>query len=395
MFDMDLLKQRLYIAQKIAEELTGTITEEDSKKLSLWLEEDESHRYEYEKIRESLVSDTSAWDSQEEGLRLVDSQWEKVNYHIFRKNILLLKWSRYVAAVLIPLFIALFFFLGEYSNQISEDTIVVSSIMSGKVTAQLELSDGKKILLDNESNFKVNEICGIDIHTADNTLKYEGVLDTIISQSEEVKYNTLTVPRGGEFVLSLGDGTRVWLNSESKLRYPVCFTDKERRVEMLGEIYFEVAKNEDVPFIVSANGVDISVIGTNFNVSTYRNEVVTTLVEGKVKLRRGSENVILLPNQQAVLTPNNKFNIKEVNARNYTLWKDGVFYFEDANLDTILETMSRWYNVNIFYMNPSLKTRRFSIEIKRYENINDILRKIEQTKCVRFKVNGRTINVYK
>ncbi len=391
MFDMNLLKKRLYIAHKIAEELTKTITEEDFKELTLWIEEDESHREEYNRIRASLISDTAAWEAQEEGLKLVDSQWEKLNSHIFRKNVRFIKWSRYAAAVLLPLFIALFFFINEDSKKTREDSIL--SIEPGKVTAQLELSDGKKVILDSESNFNVKEICGIDVRTIDNMVKYGGV-DTVVNPSEEIKYNTLTVPRGGEFLLSLGDGTRVWLNSESRLRYPVCFTGKERRVEMSGEVYFEVAKNEYKPFVVTANGVDIRVLGTSFNVSTYTDDIVTTLLEGKVQLNNGSESIVLLPNQQAVLSEN-RFHIRDVNARNYTLWKDGIFYFEDTELDTILETMSRWYNVNIFYVNSSLKSRRFSVEIKRYENISEILQKIEQTRCVRFKVNGRTINVYK
>ena len=193
--------------------------------------------------------------------------------------------------------------------------------------------------------------------------------------------------------MELADGPRVWLNAESRLRYPVVFMGEERKVEMEGEVYFEVAKNREKPFIVTVNGVDIRVLGTSFNVSAYQEEVVTTLVEGKVQLKRGDEQVVLSPNQQAIWS-DDKFKVKQVDARNYVLWKEGIFYFEDVDLERILDDMARWYNVNIFYMNSTLKKMKFSVEIKRYEDINEILRRIEQTKRVKFEIKDRTINVY-
>ena len=177
------------------------------------------------------------------------------------------------------------------------------------------------------------------------------------------------------------------------MRYPVALTGKERKVEMEGEVYFEVAKNKEKPFIVTVNGVDIRVLGTSFNVSAYQEDVVTTLVEGKVQLKKGNEQVILSPNQQAIWS-DDEFRVKQVDARNFVLWKERVFYFEDVDLETILDDMARWYNVNIFYMNPALKEMKFSVEIRRYGDINEILRRIEQTKRVKFEIKDRTINVY-
>lgn len=136
-----------------------------------------------------------------------------------------------------------------------------------------------------EISLQLEEEGGTRILTSDNRVKYSGK-DSLAGQSTEVKYNTLIVPRGGEFSLELADGTRVWLNAESRLRYPVAFTGKERKVEMEGEVYFEVAKNKEKPFIVTVNGVDIRVLGTSFNVSAYQEEVVATLVEGKVQLKK-------------------------------------------------------------------------------------------------------------
>ena len=271
-------------------------------------------------------------------------------------------------------------------------TVVVAEIEHGSAKARLELADGRKVNLDQETCLQLEEVDGTKILTTDNMVKYAG-RDSLAACSMEMKYNTLIVPRGGEFALELMDGTRVWLNAESKLRYPVNFVGNERRVEMAGEVYFEVAKNEEKPFIVTVNGVDICVLGTSFNVSAYQERVITTLVEGRVRLTRGNEHVVLAPNEQAVWSGDG-FDVRQVDARNYVLWKEGIFYFEDVDLETILDDMSRWYNVNIFYVNPALKVKKFSVEIKRYENINEILRRIEQTKRVKFEIKDRTINVY-
>ena len=281
--------------------------------------------------------------------------------------------------------------LNEEKQQEMED-ITVAKIEHGSMKAQLVLANGKKVDLRPETNLQLEEVGGTRILTSDNRVKYSGK-DSLAGQPAEVKYNTLIVPRGGEFSLELADGTRVWLNAESRLRYPVVFMGEERKVEMEGEVYFEVAKNREKPFIVTVNGVDIRVLGTSFNVSAYQEEVVTTLVEGKVQLKRGDEQVVLSPNQQAIWS-DDKFKVKQVDARNYVLWKEGIFYFEDVDLERILDDMARWYNVNIFYMNSTLKKMKFSVEIKRYEDINEILRRIEQTKRVKFEIKDRTINVY-
>ena len=267
----------------------------------------------------------------------------------------------------------------------------VAAITPGVVKARLELADGRKVELDHGTQLRIKEIGGTEIETSEKMIKYTGK-DSVTAGE---RFNTLIVPRGGEYALELADGSRVWLNSESTLKYPVCFAGDMRKVEMTGEGYFEVAKNVGKPFVVTVDGVDVRVLGTSFNISAYREEVVTTLVDGKVQLRRGMDSVILFPNQQGGWSKEKKaFEIKQVDARNYTLWKDGIFYFSDMDLETILDDMARWYNVNIFYVNPALKVKKFSVEIKRYENINEILRRIEQTKRVKFDIKDRTISVY-
>ena len=387
---MDLLKKRLDIARLVAEELTGTIDEKNRIVLSRWLDEDERHRKEYTNILESLKTGNEVWKDQERGRQIMESRWRTVKSHTIRKTVRWITWSKYAAVILLFVSMGIFWFVNEKKQEV--ENVTVAKIEHGSMKAQLVLANGRKVDLVPETNLQLEEEGGTRILTLDNMVKYSG-MDSLVGQSAEVKYNTLIVPRGGEFSLELADGTRVWLNTESKLRYPVAFTGEERRVEMDGEVYFEVAKNREKPFVVTVNGVDIRVLGTSFNVSAYQEDVVTTLVTGKVQLKKGDEQVVLLPNQQAIWS-DDKFKVKQVDARNYVLWKEGIFYFEDVDLETILDDMARWYNVTIFYVNPTLKKMKFSVEIKRYEDINEILRRIEQTKRVKFEIKDRTINVY-
>ena len=387
---MDLLKKRLDIARLIAEELAGTIDERDRAVLTRWLDEDERHWKEYTNILESLKTGNEVWKDQERGRQIMESRWRTVKSHTIRKTVRWITWSKYAAVILLFVSMGIFWFVNEKKQEV--ENVTVAKIEHGSMKAQLVLANGRKVDLVPETNLQLEEEGGTRILTLDNMVKYSG-MDSLVGQSAEVKYNTLIVPRGGEFSLELADGTRVWLNTESKLRYPVAFTGEERRVEMDGEVYFEVAKNREKPFVVTVNGVDIRVLGTSFNVSAYQEDVVTTLVTGKVQLKKGDEQVVLLPNQQAIWS-DDKFKVKQVDARNYVLWKEGIFYFEDVDLETILDDMARWYNVTIFYVNPTLKKMKFSVEIKRYEDINEILRRIEQTKRVKFEIKDRTINVY-
>ena len=387
---MDLLKKRLDIARLIAEELAGTIDERDRAVLTRWLDEDERHWKEYTNILESLKTGNEVWKDQERGRQIMESRWRTVKSHTIRKTVRWITWSKYAAVILLFVSMGIFWFVNEKKQEV--ENVTVAKIEHGSMKAQLVLANGRKVDLVPETNLQLEEEGGTRILTLDNMVKYSG-MDSLVGQSAEVKYNTLIVPRGGEFSLELADGTRVWLNTESKLRYPVAFTGEERRVEMDGEVYFEVAKNREKPFVGTVNGVDIRVLGTSFNVSAYQEDVVTTLVTGKVQLKKGDEQVVLLPNQQAIWS-DDKFKVKQVDARNYVLWKEGIFYFEDVDLETILDDMARWYNVTIFYVNPTLKKMKFSVEIKRYEDINEILRRIEQTKRVKFEIKDRTINVY-
>ena len=209
---------------------------------------------------------------------------------------------------------------------------------------------------------------------------------------EAVSWQTLDVPVGGEYRFALPDGTRVWVNSASSVRFPNRFAGERREIYMTGEIYMEVAHDAARPFIVHTDDKSVRVLGTKFNVAAYGAEVVTTLVEGRVAVEAGSKRVTLEPDRQAVWD-GKQMEVRQVDASNYGLWRKGIFYFEDRRLEEILEALARWYGVEVFYVNPETKDMRFTVEIKRYENIDAILRRIAQTERVHFGVSGRTVTV--
>ena len=377
------LKERYRMAELIAGKIAGILSDEEMALLEKWRQVSSGHEKEYERIIQRLKTDLRDTHRLDRG-----REWELFENKLPRKRRILRAWYAVAAAVLVAMVTIVVF----RTEKVEPATPLVETVSKGmkERKAILILGNGERINISDSTLNVLVETGGTEVFASGDIIKYNRK-DTM--NLSTVEYNTLVIPRGGEYELELADGTRVWLNTESKLRYPVAFTGEERRVEMDGEVYFEVAKNREKPFVVTVNGVDIRVLGTSFNVSAYQEDVVTTLVTGKVQLKKGDEQVVLLPNQQAIWS-DDKFKVKQVDARNYVLWKEGIFYFEDVDLETILDDMARWYNVTIFYVNPTLKKMKFSVEIKRYEDINEILRRIEQTKRVKFEIKDRTINVY-
>ena len=212
-------------------------------------------------------------------------------------------------------------------------------------------------------------------------------------------FNTLRVPRGGQFRLTLSDGTRVWLNAASTLRYPVYFSGSERNVTLTGEAYFEVSKDPARPFHVRANEQTIEVLGTAFNVAAYPDELTTTtLVEGKVNVFLTEEPEItttLLPGYQSILIEDPvRLEPRRVDPALYTGWKDGTFVFVDQPLEAMMQTLARWYNVEVVFTRESTKKLSFTGEIERYQEFEKVLFLIEKTNEVSFTIQGRKVTVH-
>ena len=208
-------------------------------------------------------------------------------------------------------------------------------------------------------------------------------------------FHMLEVPRGGEYFMTLEDGTKVWLNAETELRYPVRFQKDRREVEVVGEAYFEVAKDANRPFIVHASGMNTRVLGTSFNVKAYTGEErQTTLVKGRVEVSYGTQRVKISPGEQVTLK-GEELEVQEVDTQVSTGWKNGLFVFDDQSLENVLQELGRWYDVHIFIANEGVKQLKFTSNFPRYENIDRVLDIIELAACVKCEIKGRTIVVRK
>ena len=270
---------------------------------------------------------------------------------------------------------------------------VMSEIEAGTPRAVLFMEQGERIDLSLLAGDTILNKGDVRIRLdSSKSVTYEQVKGT----PAKVEYNTIVVPRKGEYQLILADGSKVYLNSESRLRFPTCFEGKERRVYLEGEGYFEVARDSAKPFIVEAKEVDVRVLGTSFNVNTYVSEraIRTTLVSGKVRVgdRLTGKGEVILPGQQ-VVWKDGVFATKEVDTSIYTAWIDGKFYFEGATLEEITAQLERWYDIDFFFTSDNVKHFAFAGVINKEYSGNKIFSIIEKTTQVHFNVNGRVVTV--
>jgi len=278
----------------------------------------------------------------------------------------------------------------------ANDRILAQNIGQMKNTSkvQLKLNSGEIIELD-----KLQEQAllkdSVLIKNESHTLIYNS--DSVTSVN--VQYNTLTLPRGTEYNIVLADGTKVYLNADSEIRYPVTFVDNKREVELKGEAYFVVAKNEQQPFLVRVNDqISVRVLGTSFNVTAYPDQkrIVTTLEEGSVQVEYGEKSVNITPGEQAVYDKKNGYlKVKEVDTQLYTSWKDGYYKFSNATLEEIMETLTLWYDLNVFYVNPEVKNLEFTGRLKRYDDVKGLFKKFEDTGLVQFCLKGNNVVINK
>lgn len=214
-----------------------------------------------------------------------------------------------------------------------------------------------------------------------------------------VEYHTVMVLKGGEYHVVLADGTKVWFNEETELKYPVAFVGEKREVYLKsGEVYFEVARDEKCPFIVHTGNGDIRVLGTQFNVKYLTDQkVATTLVKGSVQVKKGDAEVILQPNQQAVVGEVvSKIPVMDVeDVEEIVCWKDNMFFFRDVELEQIMDKLAEWYGFTVFYETPETKSEKFFVRIDKYAEVNGILEVMSEVSNVKFKISGKTVSVYK
>ena len=283
------------------------------------------------------------------------------------------------------------------SGEIEEKPVQVAkkvTIQPGKSQAILVLSSGEEVAMGNVSR---------QLEEKDGTSVVVSETGRISYQSAEGKggitkdtarvMNRLVIPRGGEFNLTLSDGTRVWLNAETELRYPVQFNGKERVVYLKGEAYFEVSKNKEKPFLVQVDDMSVKVYGTEFNVNTY-NKIETVLVTGSVGMNQGGKEVLLKPNQKGVFDQvSGKITVEDVDVLAYVSWKNGDFIFRNESLNSIMDKLSRWYGLEVLYQDAGLQDVRLSGNLKRYKDVRELFVSFEKISDARFKVQGNKVIV--
>jgi transmembrane sensor len=265
-------------------------------------------------------------------------------------------------------------------------------ILPGTNKAELILEDGSSVSLDSAGNGNIASQGNMNVKSVNGHIVYTPT--TTNANSNALAYNILRTPKGGFYQLTLADGTKLWLNAASSLRYPVTFSNTERVVELNGEGYFEVAKDSKRPFKVLVKGMNIEVLGTHFNVMAYDNEtaVKTTLLEGSVKVHGTGNDALLSPGQQAKQTAAGKMEIVNgVNLEEVVAWKNGYFHFERTGLEELMRQIERWYDVEVIYDGP-VQQRAFGGKISRNSNIKDVLRILALSK-ISFRIENKTIIV--
>lgn len=385
----------LYYADLISRQINHGLTPEEQQELDIWKEADPSNQLVYDSLREG--------DAQQSAIDFmnslsVDAAWNKVSTASgisqsgpvvmdsarFRKYY---AWAAAAAAVVL----ACFFVLKTKMDQPVQTVGFPVEIFPGGTKATLTLADGKVIFLDGLTNGDIAAEGNVRVIKMDGTLQYNASND-----NTEITYNTIQTPRGGKYQLVLADGTVVWLNAASSLRFPVVFRDNERQVELMGEAYFEVKKGEK-PFRVSLqNGSQIEVTGTAFNVNAYQDETLlkATLFEGKINFLMQDKTQALLPGQQARIT-NGQTGIKVldgIDVDEEIAWKNDLFIFKGEDVKSIMREICRWYDIDVVYKGK-LNLETFSGIVSRKSNLSQVL-KIMEEGGVRFAIEGRTIVVF-
>lgn len=390
-----------YISKLIVKSVLDQLSEEETIKFESWLNIPGNQKF-YNRIlnEEHLKEKTELYRSLDKEVayqNLIKRIEDKRHHFNIYPATHFKNFFKYAAVALLLLTAGYFAFYNSDSVEQPESIFTkVLDLKPGYNKATLILEDGTEI--DLEKNEFVKQQTLAKIKNQDNTLiyKYHGKPDSVAG-SETIRTNTLFVPIGGIYKLVLPDGSSVWLNSSTSLRYPTAFNGDQRVVELSGEAYFDVVKNENKPFIVKTKSRDILVLGTSFNISAYNDDgyFAATLSEGKIKLtHEDTESVFLKPGEQALVayTSLDQTQVLEVDAKLYSTWKDGTFFFENESLDNILRKVGRWYDFKIEFSDPSLKKINFTGLASKEFPAKVLLDRISKSSNIIYEINQNVEN---
>lgn len=400
--NQERIEEALYIAKLIKRQMDGSISAEDQYVLDQWLERNEHNKQLFKNITNPATLQEGLFELEKydteasaEGLfgeagLLFPPPYKKNRGR--GKQIKIYRWM--AAACFIAIFAGMTYFILEGHKQttiVQTGSQANETIVPGSSKAVLTLADGSMVVLDSAMNTNLSQRGKNDILKVQRgQLVYKSM-----PAAKQLTYNKISIPRGGEFRLVLSDGTKVWLNSASSIRYPVAFAGKERRVELDGEAYFEVTHNASKPFKVAVNGTEIQVLGTHFNINAYKEEpgLRATLLEGSIKLLTSTgRSVIIKPGQQAEVDDDNHIKVNDhVDIQQVVAWQKGLFEFDNTPLTVIMGQISRWYNVDVVYEGqPGKET--FGGGINKRQPLSTVLKLLEAN-GVQFKLEGRTLIV--
>jgi ferric-dicitrate binding protein FerR (iron transport regulator) len=366
----------------IVKKINNTLSQSELDVFNTWYNEKVEHQNYFENVKENYANDISHID--------IEKGWQQISTKLNVPKQRKINW-RHAAAIIIFLSSS-YFYLTKSGFLESETTIIVNNnVEAGTDKATLTLEDGTSIALQKGKQYESDNV------------KSDGE-DLIYKEQdnskEEIAYNYLTIPRGGQYHIKLSDGTEVWLNSESKLKYPINFIKGEsRKVELLyGEAYFDVSPStfhKGSKFEVTTKQQEVKVLGTQFNVKAYKdeNKIFTTLVEGKVLVFNGANEKTLKPTDQSIISnKNSEISITTVNVYDEISWKEGVFSFKDMPLKDIMKVLSRWYDVDVVFVNKNLKNEEFFGVLKKNQNLEEILSTIKSTNFIKnYEIKNKTI----
>ena len=306
-----------------------------------------------------------------------------------------IRFGKYAAVLLLPLLVIGVMYLQLHESGSGMGS--VETIASGTRKAYLIMGDGTSVSVENQQQRLLEEKDGTKINVQKEHITYE---NAIANKKSALIYNELVIPRGGEFSLTLSDGTVVYLNAESKLRFPVQFDGNNRIVELEGEGYFQVVHDENAPFVVKTAGMNVQVLGTEFNVSAYTEDTViqTTLVNGSVRVSSNDSDktVVLKPGEQVECRrQGNGLQVRDVDVSSVIAWKDGRLRFEEKPLCEVMKSVARWYDVEVVYLDEEVKWYPFGCNFNRHSTIEPLLKVFEATGTVETRVEGRKIFIKK
>ena len=377
------------IDEKLLAYLLDELDDVGREEVKAWLEESEGNKEYFREFQRVYLE--FQWG--------VYAREVKSDFNLLRKKLRkrssLQVWYGVAAAVVILLSVG--GILLWNSGEIEEKPVQVAkkvTIQPGKSQAILVLSSGEEVAMGNVSR-QLEEKDGTSVVVSETgRISYQSAEGKGGTTKDTARVmNRLVIPRGGEFNLTLSDGTRVWLNAETELRYPVQFNGKERVVYLKGEAYFEVSKNKEKPFLVQVDDMSVKVYGTEFNVNTYNN-IETVLVTGSVSMNQGGKEVLLKPNQKGVFDQvSGKITVEDVDVLAYVSWKNGDFIFRNESLNSIMDKLSRWYGLEVLYQDAGLQEVRLSGNLKRYKDVRELFVSFEKISDARFKVQGNKVIV--